>query len=115
MPHPVQRPQWPEPVANPFPTRLKGPGQVPVLVAHNGRRFDFPVLWDEAKRSNVQLPGSWLYLDSLSMAKALVTNGQDSLKLGEGSLLSPPFPPAPPAPPSLARQELPALISLLLK
>lgn len=47
-------------------------GGIPVLVAHNGKNFDFKFLNQECKRWTVQLPGDWLWLDSFLLAKECV-------------------------------------------
>ena len=41
----------------------------PVLVAHNGRRFDVPFLLNELKRSNLELPAHCAYLDTFMFCK----------------------------------------------
>ena len=41
----------------------------PVLVAHNGRRFDVPFLSNELKRSNLELPPHCAYFDTLVFCK----------------------------------------------
>lgn len=45
-------------------------GKTPVLVAHNGKRFDFKILIEEAARSSISLPSDWLCLDTLVLARA---------------------------------------------
>lgn len=41
-------------------------------MAHNGRRFDLPFLAAELARNELQLPGSWRYLDTLELAKLVL-------------------------------------------
>ena len=43
----------------------------PLLVAHNGTRFDIPLLRAECDRHGVQLPGNWLFLDSMTLTETL--------------------------------------------
>lgn len=47
-------------------------GGIPVLVAHNGKAFDYKFLSQECNRWNVPLPGDWQWLDSLLLAKECV-------------------------------------------
>jgi DNA polymerase III epsilon subunit-like protein len=45
----------------------------PVLwVAHNGRSFDVPFLFFEFRRCKVEMPGDWLFVDTLPIARQLV-------------------------------------------
>nr|CAB3496176.1 unnamed protein product [Digitaria exilis] len=45
----------------------------PVLwVAHNGRSFDVPFLIFEFRRCKVEMPGDWLFVDTLPIARQLV-------------------------------------------
>ena len=46
--------------------------ELPVLVAHNGRIFDNRMLAAEFKRCRVSLPQSWLWLDTLPLARKLL-------------------------------------------
>uniref|UniRef100_A0A0A9CUW5 Exonuclease domain-containing protein n=1 Tax=Arundo donax TaxID=35708 RepID=A0A0A9CUW5_ARUDO len=57
----------------------------PVLwVAHNGRSFDVPFLIFEFRRCKVEMPGDWLFVDTLPIARQLVdSNGS---KLSSASL-----------------------------
>ena len=52
--------------------QCRGAG-TPVLVAHNGRRFDFPFLSNELKRSNLELPAHCAYLDTLIFCRVRST------------------------------------------
>ncbi|GFR51608.1 hypothetical protein Agub_g14032, partial [Astrephomene gubernaculifera] len=61
---------------------------VPVLLAHNGAVFDFPVLWCECRRVGVDWPQDWWYVDSLKVARALWPKG-------EKPTLPPPAAPTP--------------------
>ena len=45
------------------------PGRRPVLVAHNGVRYDFMLLFAECLRAGVELPPDWLFIDTLPLAK----------------------------------------------
>lgn len=45
----------------------------PVLwVAHNGRSFDVPFLMYEFQRSKIEMPGDWLFVDTLPIARQLI-------------------------------------------
>ena len=54
-------------------TRFKDALPSPVLVAHNGRGFDFPFLLSECQRNNLDwnLMASWMYVDTLDVVKAI--------------------------------------------
>lgn len=47
-------------------------GGVPVLIAHNGKSFDFKFVCMELQRYDMQLPGDWCYLDTLTLAKQVL-------------------------------------------
>ncbi|KAL0024844.1 hypothetical protein WJX79_004631 [Trebouxia sp. C0005] len=47
-------------------------GGTPVLIAHNGKTFDYKFLDQECKRWNFQLPRDWQWMDSLLLAKDCV-------------------------------------------
>lgn len=49
-------------------------GGIPVLIAHNGKTFDYKFLDQECKRWNFQLPRDWQWMDSLLLAKDCVKN-----------------------------------------
>lgn len=52
----------------------------PVLwVAHNGRSFDVPFLMFEFRRCKVEMPGDWLFVDTLPIAKQLVDSNGSKL------------------------------------
>ncbi|KAJ1297526.1 hypothetical protein BS78_01G382900 [Paspalum vaginatum] len=52
----------------------------PVLwVAHNGRSFDVPFLFYEFRRCKVEMPGDWLFVDTLPIAKQLVDSNGSKL------------------------------------
>lgn len=55
----------------------------PVLwVAHNGRSFDVPFLIFEFQRCKVEIPGDWLFVDTLPIARQLVdSNGTFSCRV----------------------------------
>ena len=45
----------------------------PVLwIAHNGRSFDVRFLIFEFRRCKVEMPGDWLFVDTLPIARQLV-------------------------------------------
>jgi DNA polymerase III epsilon subunit-like protein len=44
-------------------------GGTPVLVAHNGRRFDVPFLSNELKRSNLELPAHCAFIDTYVLCR----------------------------------------------
>ncbi len=74
-----------------------------VLVAHNGNRFDFPLLINECARHGLALPGSssggLLCLDSLQLARQLKLKalaGLQGLSLGELPCLAACLPACPP-------------------
>jgi ATP-dependent DNA helicase RecQ len=48
------------------------------LVAHNGALFDGPVLQQVARRRGYTIPGQWLVLDTLPLARALLPLGRRS-------------------------------------
>ncbi|DBB02038.1 TPA: hypothetical protein ACH3X1_000615 [Trebouxia sp. C0004] len=47
-------------------------GGIPVLIAHNGKIFDYKFLDQECKRWNFQLPRDWQWMDSLLLARDCV-------------------------------------------
>ncbi|KAK3151376.1 hypothetical protein QOZ80_3AG0245080 [Eleusine coracana subsp. coracana] len=52
----------------------------PVLwVAHNGRTFDVPFLIFEFRRCKMEMPGDWLFVDTLPIAKQLVDSNGSKL------------------------------------
>ncbi|KAK0608081.1 hypothetical protein LWI29_025259 [Acer saccharum] len=53
-----------------------------LFIAHNGRRFDVPILIKEFYRCNMEIPTNWLFLDTLPLAREYMKlNGQPSSKL----------------------------------
>lgn len=44
-------------------------GGIPVLIAHNGKNFDYKFLDQECKNWNFQLPKDWQWMDSLLLAR----------------------------------------------
>lgn len=44
-------------------------GGTPVLVAHNGVKFDLPMLSAEFERVGMSLPPHWAYLDTFVLAQ----------------------------------------------
>ncbi|OEL20343.1 Pentatricopeptide repeat-containing protein [Dichanthelium oligosanthes] len=52
----------------------------PVLwVAHNGRSFDVPFLIFEFRRCKAEMPGDWLFVDTLPIARQLVDSSGSKL------------------------------------
>ena len=51
--------------------QCRGEG-TPVLVAHNGRRFDLPFLSNELKRSNLELPAHCAFIDTLIFCRVRI-------------------------------------------
>ena len=47
-------------------------GGIPVLIAHNGKRFDTRFLIQECNRWQVAIPSDWQWLDSLLLARECV-------------------------------------------
>ncbi|GIL80311.1 hypothetical protein Vretifemale_9537 [Volvox reticuliferus] len=60
------------------------PRVIPVLMAHNGTIFDFPVLRSECGRVGVEWPQDWWYFDTLLAAKVLWAKADWPLKPQEG-------------------------------
>ncbi len=60
-------------------------GGTPVLIAHNGKTFDYKFLDKECKRWNFQLPKDWQWMDSWLLAKDCVAPGEKTSR----SLVSP--------------------------
>ncbi|GIL67497.1 hypothetical protein Vafri_20851 [Volvox africanus] len=60
------------------------PRVIPVLMAHNGTIFDFPVLRSECGRVGVEWPQDWWYFDTLLAAKVLWSKADWPLKPQEG-------------------------------
>ncbi|KAG8063711.1 hypothetical protein GUJ93_ZPchr0003g16551 [Zizania palustris] len=53
----------------------------PVMwVAHNGRNFDVLFLMHEFQRCKIEMPGDWLFVDTLPIAKQLVDSNGEKLK-----------------------------------
>ncbi|GAV91053.1 RNase_T domain-containing protein [Cephalotus follicularis] len=48
------------------------PGELPLFVAHNARRFDVPFLIKEFSRCKIDIPSNWLFLDTLPLARELM-------------------------------------------
>ena len=61
-------------------------GKVPVLVAHNGVGFDFPFLVLEFRRTGLELPLDWQYLDTVLLARHFRTTGSNALVSRPGHL-----------------------------
>ena len=47
-------------------------GGIPVIVAHNGKTFDYKFLKMEFARWGLTIPGDWRYLDTLTLARMAV-------------------------------------------
>ncbi|EIE26488.1 P-loop containing nucleoside triphosphate hydrolase protein [Coccomyxa subellipsoidea C-169] len=55
---------------------------VPVLIAHNGRRFDIPFLAMEFAREGFKIPANWHFMDTLMVAQKVIDRDNiQSLKL----------------------------------
>ena len=63
-------------------TRFKDERPSPVMVAHNGRGFDFPFLLSECQRNNLDwsLMASWMYVDTLDLVRAIDEGALGSCK-----------------------------------
>lgn len=60
---------------------------VPVLIAHNGRRFDIPFLAMEFAREGFKIPANWHFMDTLMVAQKVIDRDNiQSLKLVSCSL-----------------------------
>ncbi|XP_078439215.1 polynucleotidyl transferase, ribonuclease H-like superfamily protein isoform X2 [Wolffia australiana] len=59
-------------------------GKPVLFVAHNGRRFDVPFIVNEFQRCSYDVPGDWLFVDTLPLARQLVK--PDGSKLPSVSL-----------------------------
>ena len=55
--------------------------RTPCLVAHNGAMYDFVILKEEARRSLVQLPTGWAFVDTMRMAQVRGVGGWASIRL----------------------------------
>ncbi len=55
----------------PTPPRLKNERPTLLLVAHNGRKFDFPFLIAECARNNLALNADFAYVDTLAISQTL--------------------------------------------
>lgn len=62
-------------------------GGIPVLIAHNGKGFDYKFLDQQCKQWNFQLPKDWQWMDSLLLARDCVEDPPGG-KLSRG-LVSP--------------------------
>ncbi len=63
-------------------------GGIPVLIAHNGKTFDYKFLDKECKRWNFQLPQGWQWMDSWLLAKDCVVKSTEEDKVSR-TLVSP--------------------------
>ena len=63
--------------------RLRARQPTVLLAAHNGLRFDFPMLLSQCRRSNVPTAEleTWLYVDTIEVLKAAGEAGAGCLKL----------------------------------
>ena len=55
-----------------FVKKCSKPGEIAVLVSHNGKNFDNRMLTAEFKRSGNTVPPSWHWLDTLPLARQLL-------------------------------------------
>lgn len=46
---------------------------VPVLIAHNGKDFDVPLLANVFKREGLQMPPTWHFMDTLPVARRAIS------------------------------------------
>jgi uncharacterized protein YprB with RNaseH-like and TPR domain len=51
---------------------FRNQGCIPVLVAHNGRRFDVPKLRHEMSSLGMPIPADWAHFDTFLAAKKLL-------------------------------------------
>ena len=59
-------------------------GSTPILVAHNGARFDFRFVVCEFARAGLEVPPGWWYLDTLVLGEVSgLRQSVANLKLGE--------------------------------
>lgn len=58
------------------------PGGYVMLVAHNARAFDVPFLIEEFARHSYEIPPSWLFVDTLPMAREVMKSGGSNLTSG---------------------------------
>ncbi|CAN8265285.1 unnamed protein product [Cochlearia groenlandica] len=61
-------------------SRQKRGGYV-MIVAHNGKTFDFPFLVKEFNRCSYEVPHNWLFLDTLPLARETVKSVESTVKL----------------------------------
>ncbi len=63
-------------------------GGIPVLIAHNGKTFDYKFLDQQCKQWNFQLPREWQWMDTLLLAKDCVkdTPTEKALRSQVGTL-----------------------------
>ncbi|KAG7603597.1 Exonuclease DPD1, chloroplastic/mitochondrial [Arabidopsis thaliana] len=57
------------------------PGGYVMLVAHNGKSFDFQFLINEFNRCSYEIPHNWLLLDSLPLARENMKSVEPTVKL----------------------------------
>ena len=55
-------------------------GATPVLVAHNGRAFDLPMLHHNLARVGAALPADWWLLDTVILARRSRLHASETLK-----------------------------------
>ena len=61
-------------------------GGIPVLVAHNGKQFDFRFVDMELMRWNLKLPSDWCYLDSFILSKQVLKEEPGEPKIGRSQV-----------------------------
>jgi hypothetical protein len=59
-----------------FVERQLAPGQFPVLVAHNGKSFDLPVMSLEFEKAGMQWPTDWHWFDTYLLVKGDAAYGK---------------------------------------
>ncbi|CAH2044509.1 unnamed protein product [Thlaspi arvense] len=56
------------------------PGGYVMIVAHNGKTFDFPFLINEFNRCSYDIPHNWLFFDSLPLARESMKSVEATVK-----------------------------------
>uniref|UniRef100_A0A1J3GW37 Exonuclease DPD1, chloroplastic/mitochondrial n=1 Tax=Noccaea caerulescens TaxID=107243 RepID=A0A1J3GW37_NOCCA len=57
------------------------PGGYVIIVAHNGKTFDFQFLINEFSRCSFEIPDNWLFFDSLPLARDCMKSVEAEVKL----------------------------------
>ena len=64
----------------------KAAGMRPLLVAHNGRSFDTPILVNEHRRAGKEMPPHWRFADSVLLARAVLGSAGPTHPAGGNAL-----------------------------